>query len=91
VAVHTTELNVGSADVTLEEGPVVIYRRRDLEALVARLERAGHVVAPLDLEQRFGVLDRFESDVPHLAPPALRVVIDGHVTTTVGLTITRRQ
>ena len=89
-AIHTTELNVSSNEVTSESGPTVLYRRRDLEALVHRLESAGHAVAPLDLAPRFGVLDVFESDAPPPQPPGpARVVVDGHVTTSVGLVVTK--
>ena len=63
VAIHTTEFNVTSNDETVEDGPVVLYRRRDLEGLVAKLETAGHEVAALDLEPGTGLLDEY-ADVP---------------------------
>jgi len=44
VAVHTTEYLVGSNDETVEAGGTVFYRRRDIEALVERLRRAGHTI-----------------------------------------------
>ena len=36
IAVHTTEFNLSSNEQTVEEGPTVIYRRRDIEELVRR-------------------------------------------------------
>ena len=42
VAVHTTELNVSSDDRTVESGATVLYRRRDIEDLAARLRRLGY-------------------------------------------------
>jgi hypothetical protein len=42
VGVHTTEFNVASDDETVETGHTVLYRRRDLEALVYRMRKQGH-------------------------------------------------
>jgi SAM-dependent methyltransferase len=42
VAVHTTEYNVSSNGRTVEAGPVVLFRRRDLRALAQELRAAGH-------------------------------------------------
>jgi hypothetical protein len=43
-AFHTTEFNTTSNEGTLTEGDVVVYRRRDIEALVERLGGAGYEV-----------------------------------------------
>jgi hypothetical protein len=42
VAVHTTEFNLGSEAKTLERGPSVVYRERDLVDFSAKLCGAGH-------------------------------------------------
>lgn len=41
VAVHTTEYNTSSNGPTLESGPVVLYRRQDLEGLLGEVRRRG--------------------------------------------------
>jgi SAM-dependent methyltransferase len=87
IAVHTTEFNLASNDRTLDTGGIVLYRRRDIDALAQRLAAAGHELAPLDLDNGPGVLDWFVSDEPSQLAPALRVRIGGYVSTTLALVI----
>jgi SAM-dependent methyltransferase len=67
VAVHTTEFNLGSETRTLERGPSVVYRERDLVDFAEELCRAGHEItlnlhpgtAPADF-----MIDRdYDSDI----------------------------
>ena len=91
IAVHTTELNISSDDRTLVDGPTVLYRKRDVESLAARLEASGHVVAALDFDIGDGVLDRYVDGRPWLQwadRPVLRVDLDGFVSTSFALVIT---
>lgn len=44
IAVHTTELNCSSDDETVESGATVLFLRRHLRDLCARLRAAGHEV-----------------------------------------------
>src|SRR5438034_11847444 len=48
VAVHTTEYNVRSNTATIDSGPTVIYRRRDIEGLARRLGAKGMVLETPD-------------------------------------------
>ena len=50
IAVHTTEYNVSSNDQTIEVGPSVIYRRKDLESLDRSLRAEGGAIENLDFE-----------------------------------------
>ncbi|MBV8302888.1 MAG: hypothetical protein JOZ04_01660 [Acidimicrobiia bacterium] len=91
VAVHTTELNLSSDVSTLDGGTTVLYRKRDLESLVAQLEAGGHKVAPLDLDPGDGVLDAYVDGPPWIdwpGRPVLRVDVEGFVTTSFALVIT---
>lgn len=91
VAVHTTELNILSDDQTLVDGPTVLYRKRDIESLAARLEAKGHAVAALDFDVGDGVLDRYVDGRPWLQwadRPVLRVDLEGFVSTSFALVIT---
>jgi len=91
IAVHTTELNLSSDDRTLADGPTVLYRKRDIDSLAARLEAKGHVVAPLDYDAGDGVLDRYVDGRPWVQwadRPVLRVDLDGFVSTSFALVIT---
>lgn len=87
LAVHTTEFNLSSNGATIETGSVVLYRRRDLEALVDRLEAEGHMVAALDLAPGIGVLDEFVDVPPFVDDPHIRIDHRGHVVTSVALVI----
>ena len=89
VAVHTTEFNLSSNDDTLEAGGTVIYRRRDVEALVDRLRARGHHVEPLDLDPGTGLLDRHVDVPPYLDEPHLRLRLERYTCTSVGLIVTR--
>ena len=91
VAVHTTEFNVASELTTVEAGGNVIYRRSDIQALAAQLQRLGmHLVTPdfdagnhrHDLE--FDTPPYMESGKIHL-----KLEIDGFVSTSMLLIVER--
>ena len=63
LAVHTTEFNFLCTEDTIRKGPTVLFLARHFRELCGRLERAGHRVAPLDLDVGDGVADRYV-DVP---------------------------
>ncbi len=96
IAVHTTELNLEPGEATLTEGPTVLFRRRDLEALQARLTAAGHTMLPFDLEHAPLLFDQFVDVPPYSAErfpvgqlhtPHLRLTIGGFVSTSIGMII----
>ena len=68
----------------------MLYRARDLDALVERLSSAGHHVAPLDLARGDGPFDRYAMPTDVVATPTVKVRIDRFVSTTVALVIRRR-
>jgi hypothetical protein len=87
IAVHTTEHTLTSDDRTIEEGPTVLYRQRDLEELVTRLERQGHEVAALDLRRGSRPLDDYVDVPPYQDEPHLRVLHAHHTVTSVALVV----
>lgn len=95
VAVHTTEFNLSSNDTTVAEGPYVIYRLRDIEAICSRLAAAGHHVEPLDVYPGDHALDGFVDSPPfpdwQMTPPSkvkhLRLNLSGHASTSIALII----
>jgi hypothetical protein len=87
VAVHTTELNLTSNEETPVDGPTVLYRRRDLEGLSARLAASGHEVAPFDFDSGNGVLDRYVDFPPYLLEPHLRLAIEGYASTSIAVIV----
>jgi SAM-dependent methyltransferase len=89
IACHTTELNLSSDDDTVDSGPTVLYRKRDISELVNRLEQRGHRVEPFRIAPDTHVLDFFADTPPYHAPPHLKLRLLGYVSTSVGLMITR--
>jgi SAM-dependent methyltransferase len=85
VAVHTTELNVSSDERTIEDGPTVLYRRRDVGALVARLRAAGYSV-DVDLTEGDAPADR-HVDLPPYSETHLRTALGEFATTSFALIV----
>jgi hypothetical protein len=87
VAVHTTEFLVSSDVDTVEAGGSVFYRRRDVEALAARLRRAGD---DIDVDYALGSdPEDVHVDVPPFSDVHLRTELGGYVTTSVALVVTK--
>jgi hypothetical protein len=95
VAVHTTEFNLSSNGSTVADGPCVIYRLRDMEAVCGQLVAEGHQVEPLDVDPGRHRLDRFVDEPPYcdwFTTPApkvkhLRLNLWGHASTSIALVI----
>ncbi|WP_050602500.1 class I SAM-dependent methyltransferase [Ruegeria sp. 6PALISEP08] len=94
VAVHTTEFNLSSNSRTSKGGKTAIYRLRDIEDAVKRLQDKGHTVEPLDIRLGDDPLDRTVdrrkgdprqySDTKHM-----RLLLNGYATTSIGLIIAK--
>jgi hypothetical protein len=88
LVVHTTEFNASSDDDTIEEGPTVLYRRRDIDALINDLRRAGHRTDDVDYEGELHPPD-LHVDEPPYGVPHLRLRSGEFVATSMGLVIRR--
>lgn len=88
-AVHTTEFNLSSNDETVDHRDTVLFRRRDFEALAARLTAQGHQVAALDLTPGLQPLDVYVDLPPYREEPHLTMALLGYATTSVGLIVRR--
>jgi hypothetical protein len=89
VALHTTEFNLSSETDTFESRDLSIYRRCDIESLIARLEQAGHLVEPLDFSRGATFVDGYVDLPPYRSEPHLRLRIGEYDCTSIGLIITR--
>ncbi|WP_245615259.1 SAM-dependent methyltransferase [Muricoccus aerilatus] len=96
VAVHTTEFNVNPEGPTIEEGATVLFQRRHMAELEARLSLAGHRMLPMDFGTGTGILDGFVDLPPYpgnASPlaipeaPHLRLSIMGLVATSIGFIV----
>jgi SAM-dependent methyltransferase len=89
VAVHTTEFNLSSNDATLEQGGTVIYRRRDIEAVIARLSAGGHAVGAFRVAPDSHPMDGWVDIPPYSQDAHLKLALGRFNCTSVGLVITR--
>jgi len=89
LAVHTTEFNLSSNDATVETGNTVIYRRRDLEALIERLRARGHAVSPLRIAPDSHPMDGWVDIPPYSDDAHLKLALGRFTATSVGLVIRR--
>ena len=94
VAVHTTEFNLSSNTDTQETGNTVIYRLKDIEALVRRLRQAGHDVEPLDIWPGDDPADRHvctpNADGQHPGKVHMRLLVHRWAATSIGLIIRKK-
>jgi len=90
IAVHTTEYNLSSNDKTLESPGLSIFRRRDIEALAARLTAAGHEVAPFDWSAGPGFAETVVDLPPYGANPHLKLKIMEYDCTSIGMIIRKK-
>jgi hypothetical protein len=68
----------------------VIFRLKDIEAVIARLRRQGHVVEPLDLTVGTAELDRHVDASPYSQDRHLRLDLFGYASTSIGLVIHKK-
>lgn len=86
IAVHTTEYNCYSNRDTIETGGTVLYRRKDIERMVANLQKNGHHI---DVDFRSGTLpnDNIVDTPPYKGDPHLKLLLGQYVITSIGLVI----
>ena len=91
IAVHTTAFNLSANDWTLATGPVVAYRRRDIEDLARQLRKQGHeIVLNFTLGDKEADL-RVDGEPCYLKRPRpLKYVLGNFVLTAIGLIIGKK-
>lgn len=87
IAVHTTEFNLSSNDETIDSGHTVLYRRRDIERLIAKLESRGHHVQPFIVAPDSHFLDSYVDLPPYADEPSLKIRFGEFVTTSAGIVV----
>jgi hypothetical protein len=86
VAVHTTEFNLFSNRKTIHHGPLVLFRRRDIEKIAARLKTQGHSI-DLDFDPGSSPADQYVDVPPYVHLPHLKLKLEDFTSTSIGLTI----
>lgn len=88
VAVHTTEFNLTSNEETILAGGTVIFRLRDVEEMVSRLQDAGHTVEPLCLAIGDSQGDKHVDVFPYTDSTHLKLLLaERFISTSVALII----
>lgn len=91
VACHTTELNLSSNTETVETGGTVLYRLADLQTFEAEIQAMGHEMQPLRIAAPASPVDHHIDVPPYQHNPHLKLLLEGYVSTSVGITIVRRK
>jgi hypothetical protein len=87
IAVHTTEFNITSNESTFESPLLSLYRKCDIERLLARLAGAGHEVLPLNLFPGSSPVDQHIDLPPFGVEPHLKIKVLDFVTTSIGIAV----
>jgi SAM-dependent methyltransferase len=86
LAIHTTEYNVSSNDDTLVEGPIVLYRRRDIDAFSDELRGEGYIIQ-VNLHPGDQPFDKYYDVPPFVGNYHMKLLLDRYVITSLGLLI----
>ncbi len=90
-AVHTTEFNIASNDKTVDNEGTVLFRKRDIEALMQSLSDQGHEVAEVDWSWGDGPVEQYLDLPPFREEPHLKMALGGFETTSIGLIIRKKR
>lgn len=88
ISVQTTEFNLSSNDRTIDAPGLCLFRKQDFEIVIDELTRAGHTVEPLNLWPGVTAVDE-HIDLPPYSLPHLKLELQGYLTTSIGLIITK--
>ena len=86
IAVHTTEYNLSSNEDTIEQGALVLFRKKDIEDMVQTLRDLGHEIE-IDLESGTELKNTCVDLPPYTFNPHLRLKLLNWVSTSIGLII----
>lgn len=84
IAVHTTEFNVSSNDQTVDSGPVVVYRRRDIEDLV-EMAKGLNCETRVSFKSGSSPQDNYVDLPPYQQDPHLKLRLGEFTITSIGL------
>lgn len=90
IACHTTEYNLSSNDKTLDKGLTVIYRKQDMEKLVQRLRKRGHLVSDLLIAPNTHPLDAHVDIPPYRQEVHIKLKLAEYTCTSIGIFVQRR-
>lgn len=88
VAVHTTEFNVASNESTVDNNPIVIFRKKDFLFLKELLEGCGHQVEEFDFFTGDEAEDLYVDQPPYDKLPHLKLQLGPYASTSIGTIVT---
>ena len=88
VAVHTTEYNVSSNSSTLDSGPTVLFRRRDIEHIMEKIHAVG-CISDMDFDCGTSFKDYHVDIPPYGSDPHLKLMIQNYTVTSIGMVIVK--
>jgi 2-polyprenyl-3-methyl-5-hydroxy-6-metoxy-1,4-benzoquinol methylase len=88
VAVHTTEFNVSPNSDTIETGPTVLFRRKEIEDIIERVRSFG-CRAHINWDHGDLPEDYYIDIPPYSHNPHLKLRISKYVVTSIGLVISK--
>jgi hypothetical protein len=102
IAVHTTEFNFKSDDITLETKGCVCYRKKDIEWLIKEVEQLGYYIEPINYNRSNNIVNNhidnfpyngstsaifFDSNNYDLLKSHINLNIEGHCSTSIFIVI----
>ncbi|RXJ81111.1 glycosyltransferase family 2 protein [Arcobacter sp. F2176] len=90
IAVHTTEYNFSSNTDTIETGATVLFRKKDIERIVQKLQEMGHEVEKINYEGGDMPIDKYIDLPPYLEDNHIKLLLDKYVITSIGLIIRKK-
>lgn len=87
IAVHTTEFNLSCENKTLDSGPVVLYRMRDILELAKSLMLDNHEIYPISFEFGNHLNDKHIDFPPYDMSNHLKLIYRRYITSSYGIII----
>ncbi len=86
VAIHTTEFNLSSNSDTVDNQGTVIFRKKDIEEIGAKVYELGHEIS-INWDRGSTDLDQIIDVPPYTHDPHLKLKLGEYTTTSIGLII----
>lgn len=90
IAVHTTEYNFSSNEDTITSGPTVLFRKKDIERIVNKLQKMGHTVEKIDYNGGTLPIDKHVDFPPYFKKKHIKLLLDKYIVTSIGIIIKKK-
>ncbi len=87
IAVHTTEFNLSSDVDTIDTPSLCLFRQQDMLRFEREMQSLGHDVFPFNFSKGAMPIDDYIDLPPFCSSPHLKLQVQQHVTTSIGIII----